>query len=259
MRSLDDPRVAHYRDLSRRNHVAASGRFIAETPWVVQRMLAVGFEAESLLASSRVVDRVQRDFAVECPVYVAEESLLRQTVGFRFHRGLMACGLRRPPAKVDDLIGALTPDALLLGCIGVVDQANIGGLLRTAAAFGVAGVLLDRRCADPFSRQAIRVSMGAAFSLATTFTVEAAADIQRLREAGCEVAATVLDPIAEPLHACRPQLPSILLVGEEGAGLPPELIAAADRRVTIPMHGDVDSLNVVAATAVALHHWRTAE
>lgn len=253
--SLDDPRVAVYRDLIHRKLARRSGRFIAETPWVVQRMLAAGWEAESLLASRRMVERVAAEIAPNCPVYVADETRLRELVGFRFHRGVMACGLRRPDRTLGDCLPLVAERGLVVACSGLVDQSNLGGVLRSAAAFGAKFALLDAACADPFSRQTIHVSMGAALQVPIVERCNLAVELPRLQAAGVRVVAAALTPQSEPLSSIAPRERECLVFGSEGAGLGSELLEVADLAAEIPMSSSVDSLNVAAAASVFLYHF----
>jgi tRNA G18 (ribose-2'-O)-methylase SpoU len=123
----------------------------------------------------------------------------------------------------------------------------------------VTAVVLGPGCCDPFSRRVLRVSMGAALRVPIVETRDLAGDLARLRtEWGFELAATVLDSAAEPLHTAARTNRLAVLFGNEHAGLSPEWIALCDRRVTIPMAGDADSLNVAVAAGIVLHHFTRA-
>jgi tRNA G18 (ribose-2'-O)-methylase SpoU len=136
---------------------------------------------------------------------------------------------------------------------GLADPANLGSIVRSARAFAVDLVVLDRRGADPLSRRAIRGSMGHVFAqpLALADDLEAATEVLRRAGAGVWAATVGADAVALNAVSRPPRL--ALLVGNEGAGLPAPLRARADREVTIPLAPAVDSLGVAAATAVLLH------
>jgi tRNA G18 (ribose-2'-O)-methylase SpoU len=132
----------------------------------------------------------------------------------------------------------------------------MGGLFRNAAAFGAAGLLLDETCCDPFYRKAIRVSVGAALRTPFVEGVAAAAMVEALEARGFEVLA--LTPSAvETLSELKPAPRTAILLGSEGPGLSPEVIARC-RPLAIRMSGGFDSLNVATTSAVALHHLTTA-
>ncbi len=137
---------------------------------------------------------------------------------------------------------------------GVTDNENVGGLFRNAAAFGVAGVVLDATSADPLYRRSVRVSMGHVLRLPFTRVPDATAAIGTLRGLGFEVLALTPAAGAEEIRTVAATDRRVLLVGAEGPGLSARALAAADRRVRIAMAAGVDSLNVATAAAVALHH-----
>jgi TrmH family RNA methyltransferase len=128
--------------------------------------------------------------------------------------------------------------------------------MRIAAAFGAGGFMLGPQCCDPFYRQSIRVSMGAVFSLNLYQSDDLMRDLKRLQsEWDVELAATVLDDSAEPLSGAARKPRMALLFGNEAQGLSREVVAACDRRITIPMKLGTDSLNVAIAAAVCLYHF----
>ncbi len=258
--AIDDPRLAPYRELNQRNLTRQSGLFIAEGDKLAERLIASRFPVDSLLAGPVQADRFEPLAPRETPIYVADRKLLEATIGFNFHRGVLACGRRLPGASTAELTGkvALTDrqgyQAIVLVCPDVQDPTNLGSIVRTAAAFGCLGVVLGRRCADPFSRRVLRVSMASALHLPIVEARDLASDLAALKNAGFELAATVIDMSAEPLATYRPPPRLALLLGSEGHGLSAEWLALASRRLTIPMRLGTDSLNVAVAAAVVLYH-----
>lgn len=253
LHSLDDPRLDPYRNLPRANLTRLSGRFIVEGPWMVERLAASPYAVESVVVEENQLDRVPANLPPDVPVYGLSKSLIEQLIGFNFHRGILACGRRAPLADWR----TWTPDpnpALFVACLDIHDPMNLGGILRNCAAFGVTGVLLNSRCADPFSRRVLRVSMGTVFRL--KLAACSSDDLRELREAlRCEVVATVLRDDAEHLEQAPRAERMLLLLGNEGHGLGEAAIAAADRLVTLPMDLGTDSLNAASASAVFLYHF----
>jgi tRNA G18 (ribose-2'-O)-methylase SpoU len=151
-------------------------------------------------------------------------------------------------------VGALIGTARRVAVLeDVVDHTNVGAIFRSAAALGVDAVLVTPRCADPLYRRAIRVSMGTVFQVPWTRIAPWPGGIDRLREAGFTDAALALADESVPLEDLERDAPAriALVLGTEGDGLSPRTVAAADLTVRIPMGGQVDSLNVAAASAVA--------
>jgi len=141
-------------------------------------------------------------------------------------------------------------------CVDIQDPTNLGGILRNSAAFGADLVLLSRRCADPFSRRVLRVSMGAVLRLSVAESANLEGDLRRLRdEFGVQLVATVLQEGAESLEKASRPPRLALLFGNEGHGLPPEMTAICQRRVTVPMCSGANSLNAAVAAGVFLYHF----
>lgn len=144
----------------------------------------------------------------------------------------------------------------LLVLVDVADPGNAGTVLRTAEAAGAGGVLFVGRSVDPLSPKVVRASAGALFRVPFAVTDDVADAVAWLAEAGLATWATVVRG-GEDLYGCDLRGPAALLLGSEAHGLAGELVAAADRRLTIPMAGDVESLNVaMAATVVSFEAWR---
>ena len=193
----------------------------------------------------------------EVPLFVATQTVVEATVGFRLHRGVVACASRITPVDAAGLLGSAQR---LLVIEGVNDHENLGGLFRNAAAFGVDAVLLDPSTADPLYRRSVRVSLGHVLRVPFARLEPWPAALDLLHTAGVETVALTPDPAATPIAEVAAELaardrrtPLALLVGAEGPGLTAATRQASARRVRIPMAAGVDSLNVATAAAVALH------
>jgi tRNA G18 (ribose-2'-O)-methylase SpoU len=149
----------------------------------------------------------------------------------------------------------LPPEALLVGCVDVQDPTNLGGILRNCAAFGVHAVLVSKHCADPFARRVLRVSMGASLQLWIIECDDITAELQQLgSDHNFQTVATVVGAAPSLEDAARAER-MVLVIGSEAEGLPDDLIDACDRRVTIPMSPQTDSLNASVAAGVFLYHF----
>jgi TrmH family RNA methyltransferase len=167
-------------------------------------------------------------------------------------------GLAALPAGVGMLAVVPTPaapapahDDFCLLLDGVQDPGNVGSILRSAAAAGVALVCLSRDCAFAWSPKVLRAGMGAHFALAISEDVDLAgwSDAYRLR--GHQVVATVREGGVSVYRAAL-ERPLAVAIGNEGAGLSAAMLASASARVSIPMPGRAESLNAAAAAAVVL-------
>src|SRR5690606_11972417 len=150
----------------RRSIESEHGLFLAEGEKVVRRAVTAGYPVRSLLMAPRWVESLGDVLATtDAPCYVLDERLVEQVTGFHVHRGALASLHRTPLPSVDAVLqGARTVVVLE----DIVDHTNVGAVLRTCAALGVDAVLLSPRCADPLYRRAVKVAMGAAFSVPWT-------------------------------------------------------------------------------------------
>ena len=239
-----------------RDLVGRQGRFIVEGEVTLRAMLSgrARFGLESvLLAPGReaLADGIAEGPEAP-PIYVAPRGVMEAITGFPIHRGVLAVGLRGAPCAPDALIPPPPAPALVLALVGLTNHDNVGGLLRNAAAFGADAVLLDPETCDPLYRKAIRVSAGAA--LTQPFARIAGADDWLALAERHALAPLALTPRGgEDLRALAPPPRCLLLLGAEGPGLPPALLARA-RGIRIAMAPGFDSLNVATAGGIALHH-----
>jgi len=260
--SADDPRLADYRDLTdvalRRVLEPAGGLYIAESAKVIGRAIAAGHRPRSVLVQEKWLDDLEAVIAShpDVPVYVVDAAAAEQLTGYAVHRGVLAAMHRPALPSVEDVIA----DARLVVVLeDIMDHTNVGAIFRAAAGLGADAVLVSQRCADPLYRRSVRVSMGTVFQVPWTRLPAWPAARGILHDASLHLAALALSDSAVPLDEFRASAPPriALLLGAEGDGLSRAAIAASDTVVTIPMAGDVDSLNVAAASAVALWELRS--
>lgn len=253
--ALDDPRVADYRHLADAAYLQARSLFVAEGRLVVTRLLALPqWTTRSILVTQAAADSLGTALdRTNAPIYRADQSLMNAIAGFNIHRGCLALAARQPAHTLDRVLAGRAERALILE--GVSNPDNVGGLFRSAEAFGVDLVVLGPGCGDPLYRKAIRTSM--ASTLAVPF-VQAGAwpgAIGLLRASRFQVIALTPSDRALVLADVTLAGPKVaVLVGAEGAGLSEPALQAADVRARIPMSGALDSLNVTTAAAIAMYH-----
>ena len=254
---LDDPRVAIYRQLKATNRTRGSGQFVVEGEKLLDRLLSSPFSMASVLVGDRDEGRVAAKVPAGVPVYVLPHAALDLLVGFNFHQGVLACGVRRAWPGMDERAEKMGQRATVVVCPRLDNPENLGALIRLADVFGVDVVLAGPRCPDPLSRRVLRVSMGTALRVPVIVSEGPALerDVARLvARWGFTMAATVTAPDAEPLDTFVRPGRLALLLGSESAGLEPEWIARCERRLTIPMRPGAESLNVAVAAGIILHH-----
>ena len=252
--SLDDSRIANYRLIADHDALLERELFVAEGRLVVRRLIDLQqWPIDSILltapAAESLADAVPRTAA---PVYLIEQDVMNEIAGFNIHRGCLALGRRRPTPTLDRFVAG--PLARVLVLEGVNNPDNVGGLFRSAAAFGVELVVLGPNCGDPLYRKAIRTSMAASLMVPFVQAPQWPGAIRDLRTDGFTVVALTPNRLVAPIEDVFPHSKLALLVGSEGGGLTPEALRAATIRIRIPMTSDVDSLNVTTAASIAMYH-----
>jgi tRNA G18 (ribose-2'-O)-methylase SpoU len=256
---VDDPRLADYTRLTdvtlRTSLESAHGLFIAEGTKVISRAVAAGYPMRSVLLAERRLGDLPALPATGAPVYVVPDETAERLTGYRIHRGALASLCRKPLPDAAELCAASRRVVVLED---LVDHGNVGAIFRCAAALGVDAVFLSPRCADPLYRRAVKVSMGAVFAIPYTRMTGWHDGLAGLRATGFRLLALTPDQAAAPIGEIEPGERTALLLGTEGDGLSSRWLHAADQAVRIPMHpgalaAGVDSLNVVAAAAIACH------
>ncbi|MGY1792093.1 TrmH family RNA methyltransferase [Geodermatophilus sp. SYSU D00803] len=252
-------RVAAARKLTRRAGRDAAGAFLAEGRQAVSEALATAPDDVREVFATEAAAAAHRDLlaGTTVPVRLVTEKAaagLSETVT---PQGLVAvCALRDLPAE------ALTadPPALAVGLAGLADPGNAGTVLRTADACGAGAVVFGAGSADPYGGKAVRSSAGSLFHVDVVRGVPLEPLVAGLRAGGVTVLAAdgggevALDGLGDALAG-----PVLWLFGNEARGVPPELAAAADARVRIPMRGRAESLNLAAAAAICLYATQLAQ
>jgi len=256
--TLADPRVANYQYLSSPAELRQRGLFVAEGRLVVRRLLAsTRFRIRSVLVTPTAFEALGNaldPIPANTPVFVVDQGLMNEIAGFNIHRGCLALADRPPTRLLSDL--AIDKMRRLVVMERVNNPDNVGGIFRSAAAFGVDAVMLGPDCGDPLYRKAVRTSMAATLQVQFADAGPWPDALVALRTAGMRVVALTPSPDARPIDEFNRDSSRIaLLVGTEGEGLSADALAAADERVRIPMMEPADSLNVTVAVSIALFHF----
>lgn len=260
----DDARLNDYLNLTdvalRSRTEPAMGLFIAESAAVIRRALTTGYRLRSVLMDDRwraeLGDLIAAADSQGAEVFLAGREVLESVTGFHVHRGALAAMHRPPLRSIAEVVEGARRIVILED---IVDHTNVGAIFRSVAALGADAVLVTPRCADPLYRRSVRVSMGAVFHVPWTRIDPWPGGLSQLRQAGLVIAALALRDDAVSLDALASAPPErlALVLGAEGDGLAPSTLDAADMCVRIPMLAGIDSLNVAAASAVALWALRT--
>jgi TrmH family RNA methyltransferase len=238
-----------------------------EGPRLVEEALRSG-GVEALLVSpagERHFERLRPLAGDSLRVLRTSDRLFASAAGTETPQGIAAL-VRPRAASFDDLVRGVP---LVVVLVGVQDPGNVGTVVRAAEAFGATGVATcaSPSCgtAHPFSPKALRASAGSALRLPIVHGLKVPILLAQLHVVGVKLYAAAPDTELDAPRAARPtqpvlnpwqadfRAPTALLVGNEGAGLPPEVVRSADARVRIPIEGAVESLNAAVAASVLLY------
>jgi tRNA G18 (ribose-2'-O)-methylase SpoU len=261
---VDDPgdaRIALYRNVPDPDLLIQNGLFVAEGRMVVRRMIeGQRFPVRSVMVNDAALVPLREVLTTrdELPVYLVSQAVINEITGFNIHRGCLALAERPHPRAWHDVMrGARRAIALER----IANADNVGSVFRSAAAFGVDAVLLERTCTDPLYRKAIRTSMGAVLTMPFAEAEPWPDVLTQLARENWKVVAMTPSRDAPPLSQIAEDVsarPFVVVVGHEGDGLSEAALAACTHHARIPMtrahaRGNVDSLNVATAAAIALY------
>lgn len=251
-----DPRVDDYRELNSiavRTEMEGAEFFMGEGYVPIDRMIDSGHRMRSVLLHPKRLKRflptMARPEMAGVPVYVGEQDVIAEIVGFNMYRSCLASGFRAPMPTVDDLATSCRRIVVLEA---LNDDQNVGAIARAARAFGIDGIVISPTCNDPYQRRTVRVSMGEILHMPVA---RAAADdwpaaIDTLHAHGFQTWAMTPDAGAVDMWDMKVADNVAIVLGAEGHGLEAATMAATTHRVRIPISSNVDSLNVGHAAAV---------
>ena len=238
--SLTKAEISRLRGLRLKKNREEAGQFVIEGPKVIGELIAAGRRFEAIYAT---MDWTPPE-GVEVTIITAIE--MNRISHFPSPSEVLAVGtIQRATLAANELGAGLT-----LALDGIQDPGNVGTLLRVADWFGFDRVLLSPTCADLFSQKVINASMGSFARIRVITTdLDAALSANLAPVLGCDLE-------GEPLHQVEPLADAVVVIGSEGRGLSAEVADQLTRRVTIPRHGQAESLNAAVAAGIVCAHLR---
>ncbi|MEM7330077.1 MAG: RNA methyltransferase [Pseudomonadota bacterium] len=256
--SASNPLVKQLRSLERKKGRNETGQFLAEGARLIEQALAQDWQVETLVVSN---SGIERDYVTALAKRVQQQNgrviqvpdRLAGAIARKDNPQAVIASIAQRDLSLDDL--PADHAGLWIGLYECRDPGNLGTILRTADCAGAAGVILIENCCDPYSVEAVRASMGSLFDVHLARADFASFNAWRK--------AAQLNMIAASVNGNKAhtgvdfQSPSLILMGNEQAGLPPTIEAECDTLCLIPMRGGADSLNLAQATAIMLYEgWR---
>ena len=226
-----------------------AGAFVVDGPVLIADALRAGVAIREAFATDRVdpalIDTLE---AAGVRVHEIREEVLARAVDTVSPQGIAAIATR-VEVSVAEAVAAAAVGPMAFVLIDVADPGNAGTLLRAAEASGAAAVLFCGTSVDPSNPKCVRASAGALFHLPVASGGDTMAVTEALREAGVRTFATVVRG-GTPYHTVDLTGPMAILLGSEAHGLPDAVAAAVDERLTIPLAGRAESLNVAMTGSV---------
>lgn len=247
---IHNPLVKAAAELKQKKYRQQQGLFLAEGLRTVEEAVAAR-AVQSIFYTAIEDDRTRS--VLECAaerqvkLYCVSDGVMKKIADTETPQGIIAvCAMQQP--SLEQLVAG---GKLLLVLDRVGDPGNLGTMLRTADAAGIGGVVLLKGCADIYAPKTVRSSMGSLFHLPVLSGIGEAELLGGVRKAGYQLLVTCLDG-ADNLYKADLSGRLAFVMGNEANGVSEGLLAAADKRVYIPMQGRAESLNVAMAAGIVM-------
>ncbi|MFL6312912.1 MAG: TrmH family RNA methyltransferase [Terriglobales bacterium] len=230
----------------------AEGYLAIEGMRMIEEAIRSGLRFQAVFfseAGSAHATRLLPQIGSQVEILLLPEEVFVSAVSTESPQGVAAL-VKLRPHKFEDLMEA-GADALLVGIAGIQDPGNLGTIIRSAEAFGARAVLLGEKTVSHFNPKAVRGSAGSLLRQ-PLLRVKLGESITALKQQGVKVLATSSHK-GKPLHEADFTGAAMIVVGNEGAGVPQEILSMADELVTIPHAARVESLNAGIAASILLY------
>lgn len=248
--SLTNPTVKAVRALHMRKERDETGLFLAEGLKIITEAVELGHPPKILLYGAEAANHplLKKAAAVAAESIEVTTAILEKIARRDNPQGVLGVFPQRF-AQLADLDPKAAP--VFVGLEAVRDPGNLGTIVRTADAAGCGAVILVGDCCDPYSVEAVRATMGSIF--AVPIVKASVAEFLGWRKSWPGSVVGTLLTATSNHRAADYRKPSLILMGNEQKGLTPEMAAACDLNVKIPMRGRADSLNLAVATGIMIY------
>ena len=253
IQSKDNKTIKHIISLQQRKYRQKFGEYTVEGIRAVTDLEKKGFLRAILMRESKrseLEPLVQKDFTISS-VYVVQDPIFDKIEHSVNGQGIL--GIARK--CVNELHSFIVEDGLYVALDGVQDPGNLGTIIRTAVAAGVKGIFLLKGTVDPYNEKCVRSTMSALCNIPIFEDVTLSEFYDFIKDNTIKTYVTSLDN-AKPYHTISYAKRTMIILGNEGNGVSREIIKMCDQAITIPMYGDIESLNVSIAAALCMYKVR---
>lgn len=249
--SEDNSRLKLVRKLSSKKHRDAEGKFVIEGINLVEEALRKNVQLDMIIISDDFnYDESRMKLEERAEVFIVSRSVFEKLSDAENGSGVLA--VARKSKTTEEMLRELDEDANVLVLDRVQDPGNIGTMIRTSVAAGYRLIAVCKGTADIYSPKVLRATAGMVFDIPIVYADSADAMAELLRGLGKRICVTVPRG-GVPYYERNLSKGIALVIGNEGNGISDELIELADEKLTIPMNGDIESLNAAVSAAILMY------
>lgn len=253
IQSKDNKTIKHIISLQQRKYRQKFGEYTVEGIRAVTDLGKKGFLRAILIRESKrseLEPLVQKDFNISS-VYVVQDPIFDKIEHSVNGQGILGIAKK----CINDLHSFIVDDGLYVALDGVQDPGNLGTIIRTAVAAGAKGIFLLKGTVDPYNEKCVRSTMSALCNIPIFEDITLSEFYDFIKDNSIKTYVTSLDN-AKPYHIISYAKRTMVILGNEGNGVSKEIIEMCDQAITIPMYGDIESLNVSIAAALCMYKVR---
>ena len=253
IQSKDNKTIKHIISLQQRKYRQKFGEYTVEGIRAVTDLGKKGFLRAILIRESKRSELellVQKDFSISS-VYVVQDPIFDKIEHSVNGQGILGIAKK----CINELHSFIVEDGLYVALDGVQDPGNLGTIIRTAVAAGAKGIFLLKGTVDPYNEKCVRSTMSALCNIPIFEDITLSEFYDFIKDNTIKTYVTSLEN-AKPYHTISYAKRTMVILGNEGNGVSKEIIEMCDQAITIPMYGDIESLNVSIAAALCMYKVR---
>ncbi|WP_456044865.1 TrmH family RNA methyltransferase [Veillonella sp.] len=253
IQSKDNKTIKHIISLQQRKYRQKFGEYTVEGIRAVTDLGKKGFLRSILIRESKrneLEPLVQNDFSISS-VYVVQDPIFDKIEHSVNGQGILGIAKK----CINELHSFIVEDGLYVALDGVQDPGNLGTIIRTAVAAGAKGIFLLKGTVDPYNEKCVRSTMSALCNIPIFEDITLSEFYDFIKDNTIKTYVTSLEN-AKPYHTISYAKRTMVILGNEGNGVSKEIIEMCDQAITIPMYGDIESLNVSIAAALCMYKVR---